>query len=232
MTDMFSLMSDSIEEVADKIQGKFYGVVEGTVINVADLAGLGRVQVQLPFIDSVDLSPWARIATPMAGFGHGIYCIPNIGDRVLVAFEHGDIKSPYVIGSLWNALSPPPLPSSIPQIRTIRTLVGNQIVFSEVPPTITLQTAPTPPVTIPLPPSPVGPHQTVIMSPAGVQIVATSVQIVAGNNVINMTPDGITIVSASNLTLAASGAVSITGSAVSITGGAAVNITGALVTIN
>lgn len=230
-TSMFEAISDSIEDAVDKLQGKFYGVVTGKVINPLDPMLLGRVQVQLPFIDSIDLSPWARVAVPMAGFGHGMYFIPNIGDEVLVAFEHGDVNAPYIIGSLWNAMAPPPLPSPLPQIRSIRTLVGNQVVFTELPPTVTIQNAPTPPEVLPSPPSPTGPHQTVALTPAGVQVFATSVQIISGANVINMTPDGITISSAANLNLVAAGSITMAGSAVTING-ATVNIVGGLVTIN
>ena len=53
-------MDESIEDV----QRKFYGVAVGKVINVLDPMTLGRVQVQLPFVDSLDLSPWARVAEP------------------------------------------------------------------------------------------------------------------------------------------------------------------------
>lgn len=231
-TSMFETMSDSIEDAVDKLQGKFYGVVTGRVINLLDPMLLGRVQVQLPFIDSLDLSPWARIALPMAGFGHGTYFIPNLGDEVLVAFEHGDVDAPYILGSLWNAMAPPPLPSPVPQIRATRTLVGNQMVFSELPPTVTIQNGPTPFAVLPAPPSPTGPHQTIALTPAGVQIFATTVQIVSGTNVINITPDGITISSAANLNLVAAGVINITGSAVNINGGSLVSVMGALVKIN
>jgi hypothetical protein len=219
-------------ESVEKTRPKFYGVTTGRVINVLDPMMLGRVQVQLPFIDSLDLSPWARVAVPMAGITHGTYFIPNIGDEVLVAFEQGDVNVPYVIGSLWTAMAPPPLPSPVPQIRAIRTLAGNQLVFTEAPPTITIQTGPTPPVAMPMPPTPASPP-TILLSPAGVVIMhgtntinmtQAGIQIMAGTNVINMTPDGTTIVGAPSLTLTSAGAVNITG--------AAVNITGALVKIN
>jgi hypothetical protein len=82
---------DSIRDTIDDIQQKFYGVAVGTVINSLDPMAMGRVQVQLPFIDDVDLSPWARVATMMTGPAHGTYFIPEIGDEVLVVFEHGDI---------------------------------------------------------------------------------------------------------------------------------------------
>ena len=89
----------------EKDPKRFYGVSTATVIDPLDPLFLGRVQVQLPFVDFLDLSPWARIAVPMAGQFSGFYCLPKVGDEVLVAFEHGDINVPYVIGSLWNGFS-------------------------------------------------------------------------------------------------------------------------------
>jgi Type VI secretion system/phage-baseplate injector OB domain len=225
---MMEELLDTIEASIEEVNKKYYGVTVGKVINPLDPMMLGRVQVQLPFIDSLDLSPWARVAVPMAGMLHGMYFIPNLGDEVLVVFEHGDINAPYIIGCLWNAMAPPPLQSPIPQIRAIRTLAGNQIVFTEVPPSVTIQTAPTPPVALPAPPTPTGPYQTIMLSSAGIQIMSptpiqivspTGIQIMAGTNIINLTPDGITITGAPNLNLAAAGVVNITGTAINITGG-------------
>lgn len=218
----------NLETSVEESKQKYYGVTVGKVINPLDPMMLGRVQVQLPFIDSLDLSPWARIALPMAGMLHGTYFIPNLNDEVLVAFEHGDVNAPYIIGSLWNAMAPPPLQSPVPQIRAIRTLAGNQIVFTEVPPSVTIQTAPTPPSVLPSPPTPTGPYQTIMMSTAGIQIMSPTpiqimspagIQIVAGANIINLTPDGITITGAPNLNLAAAGTLNIAAPAVNITGG-------------
>ena len=218
----------NLETSVEESKKKYYGVTVGKVINPLDPMMLGRVQVQLPFIDSLDLSPWARIALPMAGMLHGTYFIPNLNDEVLVAFEHGDVNAPYIIGSLWNAMAPPPLQSPVPQIRAIRTLAGNQIVFTEVPPSVTIQTAPTPPSVLPSPPTPTGPYQTIMMSTAGIQIMSPTpiqimspagIQIVAGANIINLTPDGITITGAPNLNLAAAGTLNIAAPAINITGG-------------
>jgi hypothetical protein len=211
---------------------KFYGVTVGRVINPLDPLTLGRLQVQLPFIDSLDLMPWARVAVPMAGQFSGFYCLPKIGDEVLVAFEHGDVNAPYIIGSLWNVLSPPPLPSPIPQIRTIRTLVGNQIVFTEVPPTLILQNGPTPPEAIPAPTVP-GAYQTIALVPTGIEAMATifqvtataAVQIIVGSNLVTITPDGVTIASAGEINLTAAAAINITA-------GGTCSITAPLVKIN
>ena len=43
----------------------------------------------------------------MAGKGRGLFYLPEVGDEVLVAFEHGDIRRPYVIGSLYNGSDKP-----------------------------------------------------------------------------------------------------------------------------
>lgn len=218
----------NLETSVEQSKQKYYGVATGKVINMLDPMFLGRVQVQLPFIDSLDLSPWARIALPMAGMLHGTYFIPNLNDEVLIAFEHGDVNAPYIIGCLWTAMAPPPLQSPVPQIRAIRTLAGNQIVFTEVPPSVTIQTAPTPPSVLPSPPTPTGPYQTIMMSTAGIQIMSPTpiqimspagIQIVAGTNIINLTPDGITITGAPNLNLVAGGTLNMTAPAINITGG-------------
>ncbi len=200
---MIETTLESVSESVDQIQKKFYGVMVGCVINPLDPMALGRVQVQLPSIDSLDLSPWARVAVPMAGLLHGFYFIPNLGDEVLVAFEHGDINAPYIIGSLWNALAPPPLPSPVPQIRMLKTPLGNQIMFTEAPPSIIINSADM--------------LHTVI-------IASTGVQIISGANIINMTPDGITITGNPNLNLVASTALNITAPTININGAGAANV--------
>jgi uncharacterized protein involved in type VI secretion and phage assembly len=88
--------------------GRIYGVVVGIVTNNQDQDGQGRVKVKFPWLSDTDESHWARIATPMAGKERGVYFLPEVEDEVLVVFEHGDVRFPYVLGALWNGKDAPP----------------------------------------------------------------------------------------------------------------------------
>jgi uncharacterized protein involved in type VI secretion and phage assembly len=110
---------------------RIYGVAPAMVIGNIDTTGEARVQVSLPWLPGV--TPWARIATPMAGMGRGFYFVPQIGDEVLVAFNQGDIREPYVIGALWNTTDRPPalLPTDPVTKRIIRSPLGQEIVLDD-----------------------------------------------------------------------------------------------------
>jgi uncharacterized protein involved in type VI secretion and phage assembly len=65
----------------------------------------------------------------MGGNGRGSYFLPEVNDEVLVAFEHGDVRSPYVVGALWNGKDAPPTTNSDGQnnIRVIHSRSGHLI---------------------------------------------------------------------------------------------------------
>ncbi len=92
----------------DDDNGRCYGVVVGIVTNNRDPNGMHRVKLRFPWLSMDDESHWARVATPMAGGGRGAYFLPEPDDEVLVAFEHGSVEHPYVVGTLWNGKDKPP----------------------------------------------------------------------------------------------------------------------------
>lgn len=100
------------ERLADGWGGRWYGVAPALVTDISDPDGQGRVKVKLPWApDSgggAGYEGWARIATLFAGNNRGSWFIPDVGDEVLVAFEHGDPRRPYVLGGLWNGKDSPP----------------------------------------------------------------------------------------------------------------------------
>jgi len=82
-------------------------VVLGTVTNNNDPDKLGRVRVKYPALGGDAESPWARIAAPNAGQARGLLMVPQVGDEVVIGFEHDDVHQPYVLGSLWNGQAKP-----------------------------------------------------------------------------------------------------------------------------
>ena len=83
------------------------GIVIGIVADLKDPDKLGRGRVKFPYLGD-QLSDWARVANPMAGKNRGAYFVPEPEDEVLVAFECGDPRRPYIVGSLWSTADPPP----------------------------------------------------------------------------------------------------------------------------
>jgi uncharacterized protein involved in type VI secretion and phage assembly len=83
------------------------GILIGVVADLEDPDGLGRVRVRFPYLNN-QLSNWAKIASPMAGKNRGLFLRPEVDDEVLVAFEMGEPRRPYVLGALWSNVDTPP----------------------------------------------------------------------------------------------------------------------------
>jgi uncharacterized protein involved in type VI secretion and phage assembly len=108
-TDMFvestplACITDS--RIPGGFGGRWYGVFPALVTDIKDPDGQGRVKVSLPWSPDTGgerYEAWARLATFMAGNNRGSWFIPDVNDELLVAFEAGDPRRPYVLGALWN----------------------------------------------------------------------------------------------------------------------------------
>ena len=100
------------------------GIVLGRVTS-NDPNGGGRIQVQFPWLGEDTEPRWCSVASAMAGAGRGLYFMPEVGDEVLVAFDHGDFDHGYVIGFTWNPVQQPP--STSPDQRIMRSREGHTI---------------------------------------------------------------------------------------------------------
>lgn len=92
-------------EPQSNLRGKWYGIYPALVSDIKDPDGIGRVKVTLPWspdTQSDSYEVWARMATLMGGNNRGSWFIPDPNDEVLIAFEAGDPRRPYVLGGLWN----------------------------------------------------------------------------------------------------------------------------------
>ena len=110
------------------------GVVVGIVTNVNDPDKMGRVKVKFPWLDDSQESDWARLVGTGAGKERGTMIVPEVDDEVLVAFEHGDISQPYIIGGLWNSKDKPPVNAvegGKVTHRAIKTRLGHTLEFKD-----------------------------------------------------------------------------------------------------
>ncbi|MFB7913825.1 VgrG-related protein [Streptomyces sp. NPDC056061] len=82
------------------------GLVSGTVTDTHDPKGSGRVKVRFPWLSDEYASDWARTAQS-GGTSGGEAFIPEVGDEVLVGFEHGHLDRPYVLAGLYNGKDRP-----------------------------------------------------------------------------------------------------------------------------
>lgn len=92
-----------------------------------------RVKVKLPWLNEQDTTYWMRIAVPMGGPDRGTYVLPEIGDQVLVVFEHGDIHRPIMIGALWSTKQEPVEVNQTGKNNTklIKSRCGHRIIFND-----------------------------------------------------------------------------------------------------
>ena len=109
----------------------------GIVTDNKDPNCWGRVRVKFPTLTEEHTSYWARVVAIGAGANRGFDCLPEINDEVLVAFEHGDMHRPYVIGGVWNGKDAPSekVDNSVVggkvRLRTFKTRTGHKLQFVE-----------------------------------------------------------------------------------------------------
>jgi phage protein D/phage baseplate assembly protein gpV len=135
------LRKQLLEEPSPDQAESFYGVVVAEVKDNNEFNAkppkvvTGRVQVSFPGLSENFTSGWAPCTTPMAGNEMGFYALPEPGDQVLVAFEHGNLAKPYVIGRLWNDQNRPPYLNADGKNnkRMIKSRAGHTITFDDTP---------------------------------------------------------------------------------------------------
>lgn len=113
--------------------GHAKGVAVAVVRENKDNTGMARVKVSYPWHSQPQQSYWARLVTPMAGKQRGIYFLPEVGDEVLVVFDRGDMRFPYVLGGLWNGVDKAALDNADGKndVREIKTRKGHKLTFDD-----------------------------------------------------------------------------------------------------
>jgi uncharacterized protein involved in type VI secretion and phage assembly len=113
---------------------RHYGVYPAIVTDIVDPDSLGRIQVKLPWLgsDGADVRAWATLVTPYADDDQGFEFLPAVDTQVVVAFEAGDLRRPYIIGSCWNGKEKlPEDPQQPNNKRLIKSRAGSLLEFDD-----------------------------------------------------------------------------------------------------
>lgn len=113
----------------------YFGLYPAFVTNLVDSANLGRVEVSLPWLGTDgnrDVRAWATLCTPYADNNQGLEILPEVGSQVLVAFEAGNLRRPYIIGAAWNGQeSLPSSPDAANNLRVWQSRSGSRLEFDD-----------------------------------------------------------------------------------------------------
>src|SRR5712691_8226730 len=113
---------------------RYFGVFPAIVTDIVDPDKLGRIQVKFPWLggDGADVRAWATLLTPYADDDQGYEMLPSVDTQVVVSFEAGDLRRPYIIGSCWNGKeSLPEQPAQPNNKRLIKTRSGSLLEFDD-----------------------------------------------------------------------------------------------------
>lgn len=106
---LFGLASGTGSTAGTPMGPPIYGVVPALVTDVNDPERRCRVKVMFPWLSDTFTTDWARTVQLSAGDKRGGVFVSEVNDEVLVAFEQGDIRRPYVLGGLHNGVDEPQL---------------------------------------------------------------------------------------------------------------------------
>jgi uncharacterized protein involved in type VI secretion and phage assembly len=85
---------------------RHFGIYPAIVTDIVDPKNLGRIQVKLPWLGKdgggQEVRAWATLLTPYADDQQGIEILPEVDTQVVVAFEAGNLRRPYILGACWN----------------------------------------------------------------------------------------------------------------------------------
>ncbi len=181
----------------------------GVVRQLADdPEGEDRILVNLPLVDPDEEGLWARVVCLDAGKERGSFFRPEIEDEVIVAFLGGDPRAPIVLGMLNSSAKPAPFVASDDNHeKGFVTRGGSRLVFNDETNVIVVET-------------PGGNH--IELNDDDGKISMTD----QNENLLDMTSDGITLESATDLVIKAGGDIKIEGMGIAVEAGGELKLAG------
>ncbi|MEV8098549.1 phage baseplate assembly protein V [Kitasatospora sp. NPDC085879] len=125
----------ALPEPADGAAPGYHGAYPALVTNIVDEQKLGRVEVRFPWLGEDgdrDVRAWATLCSPYADHEQGLLVLPEVGSQVVVVFEMGNLRRPYILGAAWNGReSLPHDPEAANNIRLLRSRADSRLEFDD-----------------------------------------------------------------------------------------------------
>jgi uncharacterized protein involved in type VI secretion and phage assembly len=129
-----------VRETGARVDGgaeRHFGLYPAIVTKLTgDPESQKRIEIKLPWLGrhagGQDVRAWARLITPYADDDQGIEILPEVDTEVVVAFEAGDLRRPYIVGACWNGREEmPEQPSDANNKRLWKSRSGSLLEFDD-----------------------------------------------------------------------------------------------------
>jgi len=102
-------INPSIENSSSGELASVQGLQIGIVTDIVDADGDFRIKLRMPMVDNQQDGVYARLATLDAGNNRGTFFMPEVGDEVVVGFMNDDPNQPVILGMLHSSKNAAPL---------------------------------------------------------------------------------------------------------------------------
>ncbi len=113
----------------------YFGLYPAIVTDLVDPDSLGRIEVKFPWLGTqgeTDVRAWATLISPYADNDQGFQALPEVDSQVVVAFEAGNLRRPYIVGACWNGQESLPVTPEAPNNkRVIKTRSQSVLEFDD-----------------------------------------------------------------------------------------------------
>lgn len=116
-------------------QQNYFGLYPAIVTDIVDPENLGRVEVRFPWLGSQgdeQVRVWATLLSSYADDDQGLQIMPETDSQVVVGFEAGNLRRPYIVGACWNGReAQPETPEKANNKRVLKTRAQSLLEFDD-----------------------------------------------------------------------------------------------------
>jgi uncharacterized protein involved in type VI secretion and phage assembly len=118
----------------DGSAGRYFGLYPAIVSDLVDPDDLGRIELRFPWLgeNGDEVRAWATLLTPHADDDQGLMVLPEVDTQVVVGFEAGDLRRPYIVGACWNGVeATPERPAAANNLRLWQSRAKSRLEFDD-----------------------------------------------------------------------------------------------------